>query len=134
LIALKDFLQKISALLPAKITESFRTSKLRRRRLGKKWSGNSLKRAVRISQNAATFHLSKKGSREWGVGSGECHPQRLVRPSPFPTPHSLLPIFRRALLPPSTQTIITQNQNHLPFFTVRCGGKSQSLIGGIYEL
>src|SRR5262245_5367540 len=56
LIALKDFLQKISALLTAKITESFRTSKPRRRRLGKKWSGSSLKRAVRISQIAATFH------------------------------------------------------------------------------
>jgi hypothetical protein len=56
LIALKDFLQKISDLLPTKITERFRTSKMRRRRLGKKWSGTSLKRAVRISQNAMTFH------------------------------------------------------------------------------
>jgi hypothetical protein len=56
LIARKDFLQKISALLPVKITERFRASKLRRGRLGKKWSGTSLKRAVRISQNAATFH------------------------------------------------------------------------------
>jgi len=51
----------ISALLPAKITEIFRISKLRRKRLGKKWSGYSLKRAVRISQNAPTFHPAGRG-------------------------------------------------------------------------